>query len=225
MARAPRPVRIVALVKALAALGLVVLLAAVALRWAHTQMAAEVYRDRLRQIVTEHKQLQDHYNKAVRRTAVTELRVAGGRLDVVIRTLDGREKVVATPFDPSGEIYVDFAVRDGRLWIRRVFDATTPPVMGVLIDPDLLAIDWDTPGTRFGKAIYRSLSDGRWIVSVSGDGSLTLAKAVGDAPTPLTPAPAVEEFAEVERSIDRHLDTIGPMQLLRRLLLLPPSGE
>lgn len=224
MARPGRLARVTSFLKALAILGGVGLIAAAALRWAYTREAAEVYRERLRAMAAEHRQLVEQYNQAVRRTAVTELRVTGGRLDVVIRTLDGLEGIIATPFDPAGEIYVDFVVRDGRLWIRRVFDASTPPARGVLIDPDLLAVDWDAPGARFGKAIYRSLSEGRWIVSVSGDGSLTLAKAVGDAPVLLTPAPPVHEFAEIERQVDRQIDAIRTGQLLRRLLL-PSSGR
>ncbi len=221
-----RPARVVSWIKSLATLALVILLAIVAWRWSYTRMAAEVYRDRLRQVVAEHQQLQDRYNQAVRRTAVTELRVEGGRLDAVIRTLDGQERIIPTPFDPAGEIYVDFAVRDGRLWIRRLFDAATPPARGVLIDPELLAIDWDGPGARFGKAVYRSLTEGRWIVTVSGDGSLALVKAAADAPTLLTPAPPVGEFAEIEHRINQQLDTISPVQLLRRLLLpASPPGE
>ncbi|MCB9868117.1 MAG: hypothetical protein H6816_15945, partial [Phycisphaerales bacterium] len=94
--------------KALAALAVVVLLLLLGARWSYMRLAAEIYRDRLRQVAIENEQLRGSYNEAVRRTAVTELRVANGKLDVAIRTLDGEERIIPTPFDPRGEIYVDF---------------------------------------------------------------------------------------------------------------------
>ncbi len=206
--------KVVSLAKALVVLAVVALVMILGLRWSYMRLAAEIYRDRLRQVAVEHERLRGDYNEAVRRTAVTELRVAHGRLDVVIRTLDGQERTIPTPFDPQGEIYVDFAVRDGRLWIRRVFDALTPPSLGVVIDPQLLAIDWNAPGARFGKAVYRSLSDGRWAVTVSGDGSLSLGRVPDDAQITLAPAPPVRDFEQISQEVQTRLDRFSPLELL-----------
>lgn len=211
--------------KALAVLAVVVLLLLLGVRWSYMRLAAEIYRDRLRQVAIENEQLRGSYNEAVRRTAVTELRVANGKLDVAIRTLDGEERIIPTPFDPRGEIYVDFAVRDGRLWIRRVFDALTPPSLGVVIDPQLLAIDWDAPGARFGKAVYRSLSEGRWAVTVSGDGSLSLARVPDDVRTVLAPAPPVRDFEQINQEVRTRLDQFSPLELLRAMFRASQAPE
>jgi hypothetical protein len=119
---------------------------------------------------------------------VTELVVEDGRLSVAIRDAGGAIRTIETPFDPSREIYVDFVVLDGRLWIRRVFDDRTPPEQGVLVDPALAEIDWSEERAAYGKATYRALGPGRWIVSVTGDGSLGLARSRDDAPSELRPA-------------------------------------
>src|SRR5512134_1848657 len=120
-------------------------------------LAADVYRARLEQTVQDYEILRGQYNQAVRRTAVTELIVEDGRLAVAIRDAGGEIRRIETPFDPSREIYVDFVVLDGRLWIRRVFDDRTPPEQGVLIDPALAQIDWSGDEAAHGKAAYRAL--------------------------------------------------------------------
>lgn len=148
----------------------------------------------LRDVARERDALRERYNEAVRRTAVTELVVADGTLDVIIRTAEGVQRRIETPFDPRSEIYVDYAILDGRLWIRRVFDAYTPPESGLVIDPLVETIDWDQRPEGFGKAVYRSLSPGRWIITVTGNGSLGLARVEGDASTPLTPQPPIRPF-------------------------------
>lgn len=199
---------------------LIVLLAAagmVTYRLLEARLAAGVYRGRLRALSQEHAQLVGMYNQAVRRTAVTELVVKEGKLSVAVRTADGEERVIETPFDPKGEIYVDFAVREGRLWIRRVFDAKTAPAMAVVIDPALETVDWATPGSLYGKAVYRSLEEGRWIVTVSGDGSLALTKREGDEPAVLTTAPAVKDFSAIEKEVERELDRVTVWDLVREM--------
>src|SRR5262249_20783722 len=120
------------------------------------------------------------------------------RLSVAIRDAAGAARVIETPFDPSHEIYVDYAVLDGRLWIRRVFDDRTPPGEGVLVDPQLAQVDWDARGGAYGKATYRSLGPGRWVVSVSGDGSLGLVRVPDGEPTELAPPPPVRSYEPVE---------------------------
>ena len=172
-------------------------------RVAHDRVAAAVYRDR---VVALHADLQERtatYNAAVRKTAVTELRVADGAVSVVIRDAAGELQRIPTPFDPAGEIYLDYIVLDGRLWIRRVFDAATAPSDAVVIDPARVDVDWSADDANFGKAVYRSLSDGRWVAAVSGDGALTLRKAE-HAPE-LVSAPEVRDFdpvAEVDAAVD-----------------------
>lgn len=203
----------------LVVLGVSLFAGAMGYRFVRASVAAEVYRDRLTALAADHETLRQSYNEAVRRSAVTELVVDRGTLTVRVRT--GREgggggvlREVRTPFDPSGEIYVDYAVLDGRLWIRRVFDDKTPPSEGLVIDPELASVDWSAEGgsgVRVGKAVYRSLSDGRWVVSVTGQGSLGLTR-VGPVETPaaeLLAAPEVREYDEITGEADRAVDAIG----------------
>lgn len=178
---------------------------------------ADVYRARLAALATDYESLRQLYDQAVRRTAVTELRVTDGRLSVAIVDATGEEHVIDTPYDPAREIYVDFAVLDGRLWIRRVFDETTPPEAGLLIDPKLADVDWDRDPEAHGKAAYRSLGEGRWVVTVTGDGSLGLAKSESGEPAALAPPPPIREFEPIERSVDAQLGAIEPLEALRAL--------
>ena len=181
-------------------------------------LAADVYRARLEETVADYEALRGQYNEAVSRTAVTELVVADGKLAVVIRDAGGNLRTIGTPYDPSREIYVDFVVVDGRLWIRRVFDDRTPPEQGLLIDPALAHIDWNADEAAHGKAAYRALSDGRWVVTVTGDGSLGLARSPGNAPVELAPPPPVRDYEPVETQLDASLRELGPGELLRALV-------
>ena len=183
-----------------------------------SDVASAIYRQRLADLGAEHDALIAQYNEAVKKSAVTELVVKGGSLRVVVRTIDGTLKEIATPYDPSGEIYVDFAVVGGRLWVRRVFDAHTPPSAGVVVDPRVADLDWDAPGATFGKAVYRSLGEGRWVVTVSGDGSLALTRAEDGSPTDLNGPPKVREYAEFERTLDEELDRITLSDVWSRLV-------
>jgi hypothetical protein len=155
---------------------LLVISAFAAYRLLEASLAAEVYRGRLTELSADYEQLRDRYNTAVRRTAVTELQVEDGALTVVIRTADGELQSLPSPFDPSKEIYVDFVVHEGRLFIRRLFDEDTPPGEGMLVDPRFVDVDWNAAGENHGKAAYRALGEGRWVVDVTGDGSLGLAR-------------------------------------------------
>lgn len=212
------------------ALLLVVLLGGTAsligLRLVRSHLAGDVYRARLTSLAGDYETLHARYEEALRRTAVTELRVEDGRLSVVVRTADGRLREIPTPYDPRREIYVDFAVVDGRLWIRRIFAEDTPPREGIAIDPALAEIDWEDPGTAFGKAAYRTLGEGRWVVSVTGDGSLGLAPAPGDAVVALAPPPPVRKLEPVASRVDERLAAIGPEELAGLLLdaLLRPDA-
>jgi hypothetical protein len=186
---------------------------------------ADVYRARLEQAASDYALLRDQYNQAVRRTAVTELVVEDGRVSVAVRDAGGAVRSIETPFDPSREIYVDYVVLDGRLWIRRVFDDRTPPGEGVVIDPKLAEIDWNAEGAAYGKAAYRALAPGRWIVSVTGDGSLGLTPAREGEPIELAPPPPVRVYEPVENELDGALRELGPLELMRALAeRLSPSS-
>jgi hypothetical protein len=193
---------------------------------ARSQLAAAVYLERLEVLTQDYENLRDQFNTAVRRTAVTELLVTGNRLSVHIRTADGTTKTIPTPFDPRGEIYVDYAVVDGRLWLRRIFDAQTPPSQAMVIDPSFETVDWENSTARYGKAIYRSLGTGRWIVSVTGDGSLGLeqidpANAASDSP--LVFAPEIRDFETIEEQVRQRIDRIGWRDVVRRVFAAPGS--
>jgi len=181
-----------------------------------TGLAADAYRARLEQAVADYATLREEYNQAVRRTTVTELNVEDGKLSVAIRDASGTLRTLDTPFDPSHEIYVDFVVLDGRLWIRRVFDDRTPPEQGVLVDPSLAQIDWNAEQAAYGKATYRALTPGRWVVSVTGDGSLGLTRAA-EGPTQLAPPPPVRDYPPIEGELDGALRELGPVEVLKAL--------
>lgn len=182
-----------------------------------SQIAGEVYRQRLVALHDDYENLRHRYNEAVRKTAVTELLVRDGKVSVVVRDAAGEIATIETPFDPTNEIYVDYVVVDGRLWIRRVFDDLTPPSEGVLVDPALGNVDWDAAGAVHGKAAYRTLSEGRWIVTVTGDGSLGLAKCDECGPIELAAAPKVREYAPVEEAAAA-VEAIGPTDVLRAVV-------
>jgi hypothetical protein len=180
---------------------------------------AEVYRERLVAVAHDYEELRSRFNEAVRRTAVTELVVEDGALSVAIRNAAGEVQRFETPYDPSREIYVDYVVLDGRLWIRRVFDAETPPEHGMVIDPGLAEIDWNADPEGHGKAAYRSLEEGRWVVSVTGDGSLGLTRSQGEARPILAPPPPVREYDPVETEVGNVLHAAGPVETVRALVV------
>lgn len=187
--------------------------------------AADIYRDRLIEMTNAYKSLQDTYNQMVEKTAVTELVVKDGKLSVRVVSQGGVLREIPTPFDPSGEIYVDFVVRDGRLWIRRVFDDTTPPSQGVLIDPELSTVAWvdDKDHTAdgqalVGKAVYRALGEGRWVVSVTGGGSLGLVRVDGNHAVELAPTPDIHDYAAITTSTDARVESLGVAEVLSQLM-------
>ena len=202
-------------------LGVAVLAVAAGLltwRVGHDRVVAGVYRERVERLHGELRDRTDQYNAAVARTAVTELRVADGRVEVVIRDAAGERARIATPYDPAGEIYLDYVVLDGRLWIRRVFDAATAPDDAIVIDPRHADVDWsaDADARDHGKAVYRSLTDGRWVAAVSGDGALTLRRAADDAPSDLATAPEIHDFDPVA-AIEDDVASITATEILRAL--------
>lgn len=189
------------------------------LRWARAEAAGAIYRDRLVDLSAKYEALRTVYNDAVTRTAVTELVVEGSSLTVRVRTAEGTVQTIETAFDPRLEIYVDYAIVDGRVWIRRVFDSATPPSGALVIDPEIAEINWDLRGAELGKAVYRSLSDGRWVVSVSGNGSLGLVRLDDDAPdVELSPPPPAASFEAIEDEAGEAAAEIGLGELIERTI-------
>ncbi len=187
-----------------------------------SRLANRVYRDRLRDLSAGYNTLRDQYNLAVRKTAVTELVVDQGKLSVVVRTADGLDRTIETECDTGYPIHCDYIVMDGRLWIRRIYDDRTAPEDGKVIDPDVSDIDWSSEKVQYGKAIYKLLNDGRWVVSVTGDGSLGLARKTEDDGKPLALAPPVQDFKEIEKTIETE---VGEITFIDVLTSFMPASE
>ncbi len=186
-----------------------------AFRLLEASIAAEVYRGRLTELSADYDALLGQYNEAVTRTAVTELLVEDGRLTVVIRTAEGDLQSLPTEFDPSKEIYVDYVVHDGRLWIRRLFDEETPPGKGLVVDPRFVDVDWNEAAASHGKAAYRALSEGRWVVDVTGDGSLGLARQSNNEPVLLSRPPPVRQYGPIDTAVESRLGGVGVLEALQ----------
>ena len=205
-------------ITALAILGAVGVISIAALRSARSNAAQRLYKERLTEIADDYETLRSRYNQAVRETAVTEILVEDRAVSVTIRTIEGQTKTIPTPFTADREIYVDFALVAGRLWIRRVFDADTPPSKAVVIDPDLADIDWQSENAKVGQAVYRALAEGRWIVTTTGDGSLALTQVPKDAQITLAPPPELDSFDELETQIEREVANISLKDVMSSLI-------
>ena len=180
--------------------------------WAKASVAQDIYRDRLTRLQSDYQHLAEQYNKAITPRPVTELLVENQKVCVLVRKGDGELVRVPTPFNGwENDVYVDYVLADGRLLIRRVFEIkngqdTSKPVQ---VDADLVQVQWgDT--IPFGKAIYRSkMQDGRWVVSVTGDGSLTLKRVDDDEPIQLATQPKIKKFEPVDERADEAVERIG----------------
>jgi len=161
-------------------------------------------RDALDESRAAYDGLANDYNHAVRRSAITELIVNNGELSVVVKTPFGDVETIPTPYDPRREIYVDYVVVDGRVWVRRVFDDLTSPSQGTIIESRFGSIDWDSlTENDFGKAVYRKLTDGRWAVTVTGNGALGLEKVSPDTDVQLVEPPAaVKRYDAVKQATE-----------------------
>ena len=65
-----------------------------------SHMESEIYRERLHELGADYTRLANEYHEAVRKSAVTELRVQDNELSVLVRTADGVLEEIPTPFDP-----------------------------------------------------------------------------------------------------------------------------
>lgn len=182
-------------------------------QWARANVAKDIYRDRLTSLQAEYQDLAQDYNQAITPRPVTELLVEDGTVCVIVRKGDGQLVRVPTKFNAwEDELFVDYALVDGRLLIRRVFDEHTAARsdQAVVIDPELVEVDWLDPNIPFGKAIYRSkMADGRWVISVTGDGSLGLKQVSEDTAVTLEAQPEVKKFEPIDERADEAVEKIG----------------
>jgi len=184
---------------------------------AEQKITNSIYRDRLQEIAGEYDSLRDRYNEAVRRTAVTELIVKNQKLSIRVSTAEGTVRTVDLPYDPANEIHCDYLVSGGRLWIRRIYDEFTAPSQGTVINPDISNVDWSSPSVKQGNTVYRALTDGRWLVTVTGEGSLGLAKVDDEVEHRLIDRPPVRDYEQIEREINAEVERIGIGDVLGQL--------
>ena len=177
--------------------------------WLREEVTSQIYRQKLQSLASEYSALADRYNHAVRQSAITELEVTETSVSVLIRTIDGTIRRIDTPFNPKKEIFIDYIVGNGRIWIRRLFDQSTPPESGLVIDPVWQKVDWQDNGLKYGKVIYRSLSPGVWSIQVSGNGSLNLEPSATSHPDALVASPEIRSFEEIQLSIDQEVQSIN----------------
>lgn len=191
-------------------------------QWARASVAQNIYRNRLVALQDEHRELAKQYNQAITPRPVTELLVEEGKVCIVVRKGDGELVRVPTTFNAwEDELFVDYALVDGRLLIRRVFDEHTAANsdQAVMIDPELVEVDWANPTIPFGKAIYRSrMSDGRWIISVTGDGSLGLKQIGKNTKIELTSKPPIEEYEPIDERALEDVESIDIGDVWRHLI-------
>ena len=180
-----------------------------ALSFGRSQMAEEVYQQRLAALATDYEQLANDYNRAIRRSAITVLDVSADAVSVEVVRADGQRETFATACDPSLEVYVDYVLLDNRLFIRRVFDANTAPSQATVIEPSIADLDWaGLSDANYGKAVYRRLEPGRWVITVSGNGALGLARAEGSVPE-LVAQPMISNFEAEEKAMREDIAAIS----------------
>ena len=178
---------------------------------------ADIYRQRLEALARDYASLRTTFNEAVRRTAVTELIVRGNALSVRVRTATGVEQELPTAFNPSTEIYVNYIVSNGRLWVRSIYYRATGPQGELVIDPAMGSIEWTEQD--YGLAVYRPLTEGRWIISVTGGGALGLKRLpLEDDPPALAATPPVRSYDQMQEEIDAQVGSISLKDIWRRIV-------
>ncbi len=177
--------------------------------WLKEEVTSQIYRQKLETLAIEYADLAEQYNHAVRQSAVTELEVTDDSVTVLVRTIDGSIRRIDTSFNPQKEIFIDYIVGNGRIWIRRLFDQSTPPEAGLVIDPIWEKVDWKDAELKYGKVIYRSLEPGIWSIQVSGNGSLSLEPSTGSHPDELAFAPTIRSYEEIQLSLDQEVKSIS----------------
>lgn len=181
--------------------------------WLREGVTSSIYRAKLDALAADYMELTKQYNEAIKRTAVTELEVTEKTVAIIIRTADGEIQKLDTPFNPAREIYVDYVVGNGRIWIRRIFDSFTRPDEAMVIDPVWEDIDWATANLDYGKAVYRALEPGIWAIQVSGNGSLSLEKSELSVRANLEAAPRIRSYDELHAEVQQEVREIGPKDI------------
>jgi hypothetical protein len=187
-------------------------------------IVASIYRERLRAVTEDYRELRGLYNQVVKKTAVTELVLRDGELRVVVRTAEGVLKDIPTGLDPRREIHVEYVARDGRLWIRRVYTLTDPDSGGradalvVTVDPGLRDPPWAKDADLQGLSVFRKdLSEGRWVVTTTGNAALALTKLAPGESSDLAGPPRVRDYRQIEREIQGEIDRLTATDVLERL--------
>ena len=135
--------------------------------------------------------LRDQYERALRETVVTELEVKEGALSVRYLRSDGKIVVVPTALNTEKEIFIDFYVAGNRVGIRRLFDSSQPADSAIVLDEPWDTMANDAPPASFGRTVYRRLDEGRWVVTMTGNGSLGLMRSALDDSGRLAAPPAL----------------------------------
>lgn len=177
--------------------------------WMREEITSRIYRDKLDALASQYSALADQYNNAIRQSAITELEVTADSVAILIRTADGSVRRIPTPFRPDNELYVDYIVGNGRIWIRRVFDSSTSPGEAMVIDPVWTEVDWQSPEFSYGKAIYRTLQPGIWSIEVNGSGALTLERVDSSRVAVLQASPEIRTYEEMQIALDTEIRSIG----------------
>ncbi len=195
--------------------GLLVVAGAAVYQYSKGHIVAGIYRDRLHRLSEDYDALAGRYNDVVRKTAVTELVLADGRLSVVVRTAEGVLRTIPTDIDASQEVHVEYIAQQGRLWIRRVYSLSAPDARGraraevTMIDPSLAELPWsDEPGLQGLSVFRKELTEGRWVVTATGNAALALRKVPEGSEPILSPPPAVRDYPEMVREIEAEIDAL-----------------
>jgi hypothetical protein len=213
------------LMHAAGVLALVGLCAAAFYQHSRGNIVADIYRQRLQDLSGKYQDLRQQYNQVVRKTAVTELVQEKGRLNVVVRTAEGVLETIPTSLDPKSEIHVEYVVQNGRLWIRRAYSLSDPDGHGEaradvrLINPNLADLPWATDPNLQGLSVFRrDLSEGRWVVTATGNAALALTKLKPGEPARLSGPPAVNAYPELQREIQTEIDKLSMVEIAQRML-------
>jgi len=87
----------------------------------------------------------------------------------------------------------------------------------MVIDPVMGDIEWTEED--YGLAVYRPLTEGRWVISVTGGGALGLRHMpLEDEPPALAATPPVRSYDEMREEIDAQVGSISLKDIWRRIV-------
>jgi len=72
--------------------------------------------------------------------------------------------------------------------------------------------------------VYRELGQGRWVITVTANGSLDLVSAPEGESFELVSAPPVRDYDEIQEEAAHEIEEIGPGDVFRRVFYGKPSG-